>query len=334
ECAQCHDHPFDIWKQTDYNALQAFFSDIVTKEGPGDPGSRELRSFSPPERSLPWELGKKTSLRLPDGTAVDVPIQKDRREVLAEWLLGPAKKQVARALVNRVWGKLHGRGIIDPVDDMRFSNPPVNEPLLEALADDLLAHKFDFKHLLRTILNSRTYQLSSAPNASNGRETMNFSHAKLRRLSAEQIVDSVSFVTGVDELFPIAVPGTRAMQIPLTYTGSRFLSMFGRPEQRQSACECIRSHEVTLPQILHLLNGDTTGRKLRTEGGTLDKLLTAKHDDARLVEELYLSVLSRPPTPREQTIGRKFLSESKDRPEGAEDLMWALLTSQEFFFNH
>jgi hypothetical protein len=334
ECAQCHDHPFDVWKQEDYRALGQFFADLGSKEGPHDSYGREIRTFVPPERSLPWEKGRTVQLRHLDGSPVEHPVQRDRREALADWMFGPAQKRTARALVNRVWGRLLGRGIVDPVDDLRFSNPPVNEPLLEALAEEFIAHRWDFKHLVRTILNSRTYQFSSVPNPSNTGEHMNFSHARLRRLSAEQLLDAVAQVTGVDETFRIGPPGGRAVQIPYENASSRFLTMFGRPSLRMTPCECIRSHEITLPQVLHLLNGETIRLKLRTEGSTLHRLLARKPADEPLVEDLYLHVLSRPPSRREQRLGLDYLRSSPDRAEGAEDLMWALLTSQEFLFNH
>ena len=322
ECAQCHDHPFDTWKQSDYQALQAFFVELSNKEGPGDPRGREIRNFVPPEKFLPWELGKTVSLRLLDGTVVEVPVQRNRREVLAEWLFGPAKTSTARALVNRTWGKLFGRGIIEPVDDMRFSNPPVNAPLLDALAADFIARQYDFKHLVRTILNSRTYQLSSIPNVTNAREEMNFSHARLRRLSGEQLFDAIVQVTGVSEELRSIPHGFRAVQIPTEYSGSRFLSMFGRPNQRMSPCECIRSQEVTLPQILHMLNGDTIGNKLRGEESTLNRLLAAKPADGQLVEDIYVAVLSRLPTDAERQLGLTYVKESDDQAQGAEDGMW------------
>lgn len=334
ECAQCHDHPFDVWKQSDYQSLQAFFIDLANKEGAGDPGGREWSNFVPPEKFLPWELGKTVSLRLLDGSTVASPVQRNRREVLADWIFGPAKKQAARALVNRVWGKLLGRGIVEPVDDMRFSNPPVNAPLLEALADDFLAHNYDLKHLLRTILSSRTYQLSSAPNANNAQEEMNFSHARLRRLSAEQLFDAIAQVTGVSEELRTVPNGFRAVQILGEYSGSRFLSMFGRPSLRMSACECIRSQEVTLPQVLHLLNGDTIGAKLRAKGSTLERLLANNPSDDQIVEELYLQVLSRLPSDRERELSLAYLRDAEDHSQGAEDLMWSLLTGQEFVFQH
>jgi hypothetical protein len=334
ECAQCHDHPFDVWKQSDYQSLQLFFLELANKEGPGDTSGREIRNFVAPEKFLPWEMGKTVSLRLLDGSTVDVPVQRNRREVLGEWLFGAAKKQTALAIANRTWGKLLGRGIIEPVDDMRFSNPPVNSPLLETLADDFIAHGYDFKHLVRTILNSRTYQLSSIPTASNAREEMNFSHARLRRLSGEQLLDAIMQVTGVGEEMKTTPLGFRAAQIPTEYTGSRFLSMFGRPNQRMSPCECIRSQEVTLPQILHLLNGDTIGRKLRAEDSTLNRLLAAKPSNERLVEDLYVAVLSRLPIDRERQLGQDYIQSADDQGQGAEDIMWTLLTSQEFLFNH
>lgn len=334
ECAQCHDHPFDVWKQADYNSLREFFTNLGEKEGPHDSYGREIRRFVPPERFLPWEKGKTVTLRLPDGSQAVIPVQRDRREALADWLFGPARQRAARALVNRVWGRLCGRGIVDPVDDMRFSNPAVNEPLLEALAEDFLAHRYDFKHLVRTILSSRTYQLSSIPNATNAREHMSFSHARLRRLPAEQLLDAINQATGATESFRIGPPGMRAAQMPYEIAGSRFLTTFGRPEQRMSPCECIRSHEATLPQVLHLLNGATVSQKLSAADGTLHRLLAAGHSDVRLVEEVYLTVLSRPPSGRESRLGQEYLRDAEKRAQGAEDLMWALLTSQEFLFNH
>jgi hypothetical protein len=333
ECAQCHDHPFDVWKQADYRALGEFFQDVGSKEMARDFWGREVHLFVSPEKLLPWEQGKTIHLRQPDGSTVEAPLQRDRRDVLVDWMFGPARRQTARALVNRVWGKLLGRGIVDPVDDMRFSNPPVNEPLLEALAEDFIARGYDFKHLVRSILSSRTYQRSSAPNESNAAEEQNFSHAHLKRLSAEQLLDAISMATGVDDEHPGAVPGMRAAQFP--YAGvSGFLALFGRPAQRTSPCECIRSHEATLPQVLHLLNGDSMAARLRAEGGTLERLVAAGLDDRQLVEELYLAAYGRFPTDREFGVGTDFLRTADSRPAGAEDLLWALIASQEFLFNH
>ena len=209
-----------------------------------------------PEARLPWKAGERVELTHLDGSRVRVPVASDRRDALVDWMFGPGQRLTARAIVNRVWGRMLGRGIVHPVDDMRFSNPPINEPLLSALADDLVVHRWDLKHLVRTIARSRTYQQSSIPNKSNRNEHENFSHAALRRLSAEQLADSVSRATGVDEPYRVGPPGLRAVHVPYVAAGSRLLRLFGRPTERASACECVRSPDSTLPQVMHLLNGE------------------------------------------------------------------------------
>lgn len=332
ECAQCHDHPFDVWTQSDYQALGKFFEGVADKEGALDAFGREIRRFVPPERFLPWEKDKLETLRHLDGSTAQVPATRDRRESLVDWMFSAAQEQTARALVNRVWGRMFGRGIVEPVDDMRFSNPPVNEPLLDALAKDFIQHEWDFKHLVRTILNSGTYQRSSIPDATNAGDRMNFSHAYLRRLSAEQLLDAVAQVTGVDESFNVAPPGTRAMELP--YSGSRFLTLFGRPQERASPCECIRSAETTLPQIMHLLAGETILEKLQAEEGKLAALVASMPDNEPLIEDLYLLVLSRFPSEEEADQALRYFSNGLARDQAAEDLAWALLSSSEFLLNH
>ncbi len=336
ECAQCHDHPFDRWTQSDYNSLSTFFYQVGRKDG--QDYYAEGQVYLEPEKN------KQVHLRFLDGSAVQWPPAdrlasekgdgvRDRRIALADWMLGPAKQWTARALVNRVWGKLLGRGIVEPVDDFRFSNPPVNEPLLDALADDFIAHGYDFKRLVGTILLSRTYQASSRPNGTNGTDQTYFSRAMLRRLSAEQLLDGLSQATGIEEEFRAVPAGFRAAQVPTNHTGSYFLKTFGRPP-RKSVCSCERSQTPTLPQTLHLMNGTTMMKRLRAEGGTLDRLLKAKLDDNRLIEEFYLHALSRPPQPAELAHARGYLTEADDRAQAAEDLFWALLNSRRFLFNH
>ncbi len=335
ECAQCHDHPFDRWTQQDYNSLAMFFYQVNRKDG--QDYYAEGQVFLEPEKN------KQVHLRFLDGTDVTWPRDRtnpdlgdgvrDRRIALADWMLGPAKQWTARALVNRVWGKLFGRGIVEPVDDFRFSNPPVNEPLLDALADDFIASGYDFKRLVRTILQSRTYQASSLPNATNGSDQTYFSRGMLRRLSAEQLLDGLSQATGIEEEFRSLPAGMRATQIPTHNTGSYFLKAFGRPP-RKSVCSCERSQTPTLPQVLHLMNGTTMMKRLRAEGGTLDRLLKAKLSDDRLIDEFYLHALSRPPLPAEITRARAYFADAGDRNQGAEDLFWALLNSRQFLFNH
>ena len=334
QCAECHDHPFDVWTQANYRSMTEFFGQLGSKEGPIDAYGREIRRFVKPESRVPWKAKDRVELVHLDGSRVSVPVASDRRDALVDWMFGPGRRLTARAIVNRVWGRMLGRGIVHPVDDMRFSNPPVNEPLLAALADDLVAHRWDLKHLVRTIARSRTYQQSSIPNESNRNEHDNFSHAALRRLSAEQLADSVSRATGIDEPYRVGPPGLRAVHVPYVAAGSKLLRLFGRPTERASACECVRSPDTTLPQVMHLLNGEELWKKIRAAGGTVERL-SGKHAEAGgLVTALYLAVLSRPPSREESETGTRYLAASRTRREGAEDLAWALLNSPEFLFNH
>lgn len=325
ECAQCHDHPFDRWTQSDYNELARFFYQVRQKDGPDY--YDEAQIYLEPERD------PSVGLRFLDGSQTQWPGDRDRREALAEWMFGPARHWTARALVNRVWGRLFGRGIVEPVDDLRFSNPPVNEPLWNALADDFISQQYDFQHLVRTILNSRTYQASSAPNATNGSDRINFSHARLRRLTAEQLLDALSQATGVPEAFSGVPPGYRAAQIATVGTGSYFAKVFGRP-LRRGTCTCERTNEPSLPQTLHLLNGTSVISRLEADEGTLRRLLASNLSDEQLVEELYLHVLSRLPNAKDRERSLEYLAASADRAQGAEDLLWALINSRQFVFNY
>lgn len=333
-CAQCHDHPFDVWKQRDYQSIESIFRGITYKEGPHDSYGREIIRHVDPERFLPWKRNQRTSYRMPDGSQVERALADDPRDALVDWMFDAGRMQTSRALVNRVWGRMFGRGIIDPVDDMRFSNPAVNAPLLDALAESFIESGYDFRQLVRTMLTSRTYQFSSIPNETNRQEHMNFSHARLRRLTAEQLANAVSQATGTDEPYSLTPIGYSATNAPMTSTGSRFLTLFGRPVERPTACECNRSSESTLPQVLHLIAGEALRNRIRDENGTLQKLLSNNLSEERLIEELYLRILARFPTDHERRFSRDYLAESDNRDAAAEDLFWALLTSQEFLFNH
>ncbi len=334
QCAECHDHPFDTWTQANYRSMTEFFGQLGDKEGPFDPYGREIRRFIKPELRVPWRSGERVELVHLDGSRVQVPLASDRREALVDWMFGPGRRMASRAIVNRVWGRMLGRGIVEPVDDMRFNNPAVNEPLLTALAEDLVAADWDLKHLLRTIARSRTYQHSSIPNESNRHERVNFSHGRLRRLGAEQLADSLSRVTGVDESYRVGPPGLRAVHVPYVSAGSRLLKIFGRPAERASACECVRSPDATLPQVMYLLNGEELWKKIRSPEGTVAALLRQHDGAAELVEALYVAMLSRRPTSDERRTGTRYLADSETRGAGAEDLAWALLNSPEFLFNH
>ncbi|MCE9603884.1 MAG: DUF1549 and DUF1553 domain-containing protein [Planctomycetia bacterium] len=332
QCAQCHDHPFDVWTQHDYNSLARFFTNTIKKDGPRF--YVDGQTLVPPDKFLPWLQTKRDALRHLDGSVVEVAATKDYREALADWMLGPARRWTARAIANRVWGKYLGRGIVEPVDDMRFSNPPVNEPLLDALADEMIEHRYDFKHLARVILNSHAYQASSSANATNADDLMNFSHAPLRRLTAEQLLDALSLATGIEEEIPGAPQGTRAAQWAPLNTGSRFLETFGRPVRRVTACTCERTAETTLSQSLHLMNGTTVETKLRSEQGAIQELWKQAGPDSQKIEELYLRILSRSATRSELKSAEDYLRRATQPREGFLDLAWAFLNSQEFLFNH
>jgi hypothetical protein len=228
-----------------------------------------------------------------------------------------------------------GRGLVEPVDDMRASNPPSIPALLDALAADFAAHKFDLKHLLRTIFTSRAYQLSAEPAPGNRADAANVFHCRYtrRRLTAEQLADALDAVTGTREKYPGLPLGTRAIQLPDTRVRSFLLDVFGRPA-RQITCECERTVQPNIAQALHLLNGDFLNRKLEAPGGRLAKLVTAKATPDTVIEELYLAALSRPPRAEERDRARRWLSEAGSLKDGAADLLWVLVNSREFLFNH
>jgi hypothetical protein len=329
-CAECHHHPFDRWSQTDYYGMEAFFAPLAVRPSPR--GEMVLAAGDPPTRHP--RTGEVVYAH-----ALAAPLPKanptgDRRRVLAEWLTTPANPWFARNLANRTWAHFLGRGLVEPVDDVRATNPPSNPELLDALARHLVESKFDFRQLIRTITASRVYQLSAHPNETNAADEQNYSRALFRRLDAEVLLDMVSQTTGVPERFPGVPPGARAIQLWDSKVPHYFLKLFGRPV-RVSACECERSHEPSVAQILHLLNAPALQAKLSHEGGTVARLTRAKTDDGDLVEELYLTFYSRPPTEGERLAGVSYLRErAGSRREAAEDVAWGLMNSLEFIFNH
>jgi hypothetical protein len=258
----------------------------------------------------------------------------DSRPQLARWLTDPRNPWFARNLANRVWAHFLGRGLVEPVDDVRATNPPSNAELLDALADYTVQHKYDMRDLIRVITASRVYQLSSRPNATNDRDEQNYSHARFKRLRAEVLLDMIAQTTGVAERFGGAPPGTRAIQLWDSKVPHYFLKVFGRPE-RVSACACERNAEPSAAQVLHLLNAPEIQAKLSHEGGTVAKLVKRQSDDGALVSELYLTFFSRLPRETERETTLAYLREHRDnRREAAEDLAWSLLNSLEFVFNH
>jgi hypothetical protein len=329
-CAECHHHPFDRWSQTDYYGMQAFFVGVGVKatlrgEAVADEGKGATKNPRTGADVFAHPLGEAMPSAAPTG---------DRRERLARWLTHPENPWFARNLANRVWAHFLGRGLIDPVDDVRATNPATHPELLDALARDVVEHKFDLKALIRTITASRTYQLSSKPNATNERDEQNYSRARFKRIGAEVLLDMVCQTTGVNERFSGMPPGTRAVQLWDSKVPHYFLKVFGRPE-RISACECERNHEPSVAQVLHLLNAPEIHAKLSHEGGYVAKLVKRAASDEALVEELYLTFYSRPPLEKERLAALEYLREAKERRrEAAEDLAWSLLNSLEFMFNH
>ncbi len=334
ECAQCHHHPFDRWSQTDYFGMTAFFAPLQRKNSPlgeillaaGDPQTAHPRTG---EKITAHPLGQPAPEKNPEG---------DRRRELAAWMTAADNPFFARNLANRVWAHLLGRGLVEPVDDFRETNPPTNPQLLDALADELVRQKFDLRALIRTICASRTYQHAARPNETNARDEQNYSRALLKRLDAEVLLDAVCQATGVSERFDGAPAGTRAIQLWDSQIEHYFLRLFGRPV-RQTACECERVVEPSVAQVLHLLNSERIDAKLRHDAGRIASLVRRESDPGKLTDELYLTVFARFPTAAERQTAAEYLAAAPadDMPQRrarAEDLLWTMLNTLEFVFNH
>jgi hypothetical protein len=256
----------------------------------------------------------------------------DPRVSLAEWMVDPKNEYFAGAMVNRLWRHFMGSGLVEPVDDLRSSNPPSNPELWEALKSEFVAHHYDLKHVQRLILTSRAYQLDSATFPDNEKDTRFYSHYAARRLPAEVMLDAIAAATDVPDQFPGYPVGLRAAQLPEPGVGSYFLTLFGRSD-RVTACACERQGEVTLPQLLNLTNGDDLSNKIKSGDGRLMKLLAAEKDDAKVLDELFLASLGRLPTDAQREAVSKALKAGDPREAVFQDLFWALLNSKEFTFN-
>ena len=329
QCAQCHNHPFDRWTMDDYYAFASFFSQIGRKRGE-DPreqiiynrGGGEVKHIVTNKPLPPKFLG---------GAVPDLK-GRDRRVVVAQWLASPENPYFATNLVNIVWAHFLGRGIIHEVDDVRVSNPPVNEALLQELGKRFTDYHYDFRRLVRDICNSRTYQLSTATNETNATDLANFSHANLRRLRAEVLLDTINQVTNTQEKFRGLPLGARAVQIADGNTSSYFLTTFGRAT-RETVCSCEVKMEPNLSQALHLINGTTVNNKI-SQGKIIQTMLAEKKSPEDVLSHLYISALSRKPDEKEIAALQTALKEDKNAQAVLEDFFWALLNSQEFLFNH
>jgi hypothetical protein len=336
-CAQCHDHPFEKWTQNQYYEMSAFYSTLGIRPGyeVGEEIVYNLRDDFDMKHPKDGRVMKPNFIVPASyGSTGPVPTDSRRRMALAEWVTAKDNPFFAKSTANRVWSYFLGRGIIDPVDDIRASNPPSNPALLDALTKDFLDSGFDLRHLMRTITNSRTYQSSLATNEWNAKDTENFSHAIPRRLSAEELMDGLTLATGVRPNFPEVPPDTRAEQLPDPHVGKDgFLDLFGRPS-RESSCECERRSDLSLPQALNLVNGKTISDAVADSNGRIAKAVLSNRSDKDLVEELYLSTYSRFPTPAEMESGVKYLgSGTRGRAARGQDLLWALVNSKGFLYN-
>lgn len=332
QCAQCHNHPFDRWTMDDYYSFAAFFAQIGRKRGE-DP--RETIIFNRGGGEVRHKLTNKNMPPKFLGGAVPDVRGKDRREVLAKWLASPDNPYFASNLANIVWAHFFGKGIVNEVDDVRVSNPPVNAELLAELGKRFTEYDYDFKRLVRDICLSRTYQLSTATNETNESDHSNFAHAELRRLRAEVMLDCVSQVTETQNKFRGLPTGARAVQIADGNTSSYFLTTFGRAK-RESVCSCEVKMEPNLSQALHMINGDTSNSKIR-QGQFVAKCIQQKMDVPGIIEDMYIRCFTRKPSPEETARLLAIVNEQKDQKaqqEVLEDIFWSLLNSREFLFNH
>ena len=345
-CAKCHNHPFDRWTQTDYHQLAAFFAKVSYKivdnkridkldkhEFNGDQTvfldpTFEVKHPVTGEVLAPHYLGDTATI---DGKT-------DPLITLADWVADPKNPFFARAQANRIWAHLLGRGLVDPIDDFRQTNPPANEPLLAALAHDFAEHDFDLRRLVKTIVRSRTYQLSARPTATNADDETHCSHALVRSLPAEALLDAIAQVTETPLSLPGLEPGKRAAQmasLPSFRRGEsaegavRFLRVFGKPE-RLLSCDCERSDATTLAQALTLLTGDLVNRSLTQSENRIGRLLGAGASKGEIVDELYLAALCRLPTREERTAFVSRIEQAADPRAACEDVLWAILNSKEF----
>lgn len=329
ECAQCHHHPSERWSQSDYVGLAGFFTGLTLKKLPNE--EQAVVSFGGSDLPHP-RSGETVTARALGAAPADFSKVSDRRRVLAEWLTADHNPFFAKAIANRLWAHYFGRGLIEPIDDIRDTNPATNPALMDALAGHMRDVRYDLKAFTRTLLNSRLYQLSSSSLPSNIDDQQNFSHFIQKSQPAEVLLDAISQSTGVPEEFNGWPKGHRAIQIWDNHMPSYFFRIFGRPV-RATVCECERSNEPSIAQALHLLNAPEIFEKISHRDGRVRRLAASEMSPTELIDELYLSTLSRLPTSTEKELMLSAFSDA-DRRAAAEDVLWALLNSKEFVFNH
>jgi hypothetical protein len=329
-CNQCHDHPFERWTQRQYYELSAYFADVGRRPLPE--GDEFIFTMASPTAVVNPDTNQPADPKFPFAHAGAVDAASTRREQLAQWLTAKENPYFARSIVNRYWSYFFGRGIIDPVDDIRAGNPASNPELLDALTKDFVDSGYDLKKLIRTICNSATYQRSLEAGQWNEDDTINFSHALPRRLSAEQLYDAIIQATGAPRALPGVPAGFRASELPDSDVEVAFLDMFGRAP-RESPCECERTSDVSLGQTLNMVNGPTIGDAIAHPQGVIAKAVAAGMPNDKLIETIYLSALCRKPSAEESAKAVEYFAGAGDPKAAGEDLMWALINSPGFLFN-
>lgn len=329
QCAQCHNHPFDRWTMDDYYSFAAFFSQIGRK---GGEDYRETVIFNRGGGEVNHPVGGRVMPPKFLGAVTPDLAGQDRRVAMAKWLTSPENPYFATSVANRVWAHFFGRGIVEPVDDIRVSNPASNPELFDSLGKKLVEYNYDFKRMVRDICNSQAYQRSTQRNESNQSDERNFAHANVRRMPAEMLLDCIGQVTETKEKFRGLPLGARAVQIADGQTSTYFLSTFGRAK-RETVCACEASIDPSLSQSLHMLNGETAHGKV-AQGAVVKKLLDAGKTPPQVIESLYVRCLTRKPTPPETEKLMAVVTGAENPQAGLEDVFWALLNSREFVFNH
>jgi hypothetical protein len=344
QCAQCHHHPFEKWSQQDYYGFAAFFANVSRKTATAKDeeiifnkrGAAQMTNIRTKQPVMPTSLGSEAAKLRPE---------QDPRLELANWMSKKDNPFFAHTLVNRYWKHFFNRGLVEPEDDMRETNPPVNPELLSAMAAEFVKSGYDLKALARSIVTSTTYQLSAVPNAHNAKDRQNFSRYYPKRLNAEVLYDSVNRLLDVESAFAGQAPGTRAVALPdNSYNQSNyFLTVFGRPDS-SSACECERTQEASLAQSLHLLNAADIQNQLTRANGRADRMAKDARPEDDKITDVYHIALSRDPNPTEmklaqdhlakKTAGKKDQEALAAKKEAFEDILWALLNTKEFLFNH
>lgn len=332
QCARCHHHPFEKWGQRDYYQMASFFSQVKTKPGQSQDETVVYTSLGAPRASHP-KTGESLKPAGLDGPVIEDNEGSDPREALVDWMVAKDNPFFARSIANRYWKHFFGRGLVEPEDDMRVTNPPSNPELLDALSELLTESKYDLKQLIRSICNSRTYQLDSEPNGENLRDRKCYSRFYPKRLAAEQILDSMDQLTGNKTTFDLLPASTRAVALPDSGFKSYFLTVFGRPDAT-TACECERANESTLAQSLHFANSKELLDKLSAANSLPQELLKSERKDWDRIQEIYLRAFSRNPKENELQAALAYLAKKENKQEAYQDLVWAILNCKEFLFNH